>query len=93
MRCYFHFVNGNETVSYDTGVEVSDILAVQHLAQHAIHELRAEADRVNEEWRGWRLNVVDPSGGVLLSISLDLPLPYEPILAQGFVAWPSSVGR
>jgi hypothetical protein len=82
MRCYFHFVNGNETVRYDRGVEVSDIVAVQHLAQHAIHELRAEADRVNEEWRGWRLNVVDLSGGVLLSISLDLPLRYELVQAQ-----------
>ncbi len=74
MRCYFHFVNGNETVRYDRGVEVSDIVAVQYLAQHAIQEVRAEADRVNEEWRGWRLNVVDPSGSVLLSISLDLSL-------------------
>lgn len=86
MRCYFHLVNGQETIPYDIGVEVSDITAVHHLARHAIHELRAEADRVDEEWQGWRLNVVDPSGGVLLSISLDLPLQYEPIQAQRFVA-------
>ena len=90
MHCYFHLVNGHETVRHDTGVEVSDIRAVQYLAQHAIHELRAEADRVNEEWRGWRLNVVDPSGSVLLSVSLDLPPQHEAILAQRFVAWPSA---
>jgi hypothetical protein len=87
MHCYFHLVNGDETVQHDTGVEVADILAVQHIAHRAIDELRAGADRVNEEWRGWRLNVLDPSGRVLLSVSLDLPLQYEPTLTQGFVAW------
>jgi hypothetical protein len=83
MRCYFHFVNGREAVQYDTAVEVSDVGKMQRLAQHVIHKLRVEADRVNEEWRGWRLNVVHESGSVLLSMSLDSPLQYEqPILAQ-----------
>jgi hypothetical protein len=34
----------------------------------------SEAIQLGETWQGWRLDVVDPSGNILLSI------PLEPIL-------------
>lgn len=74
MRCYFHLVNGRETVSYDRDIEVSNLETVQCLALRAIYQIRDEANKVNEDWQGWRLDVVDPSGGILMSIPLDTML-------------------
>jgi hypothetical protein len=73
MRCYFHLVNGPTMIPDDTGVEVSDIETAQREAVRAIQEMKAEAGE-DEDWLGWRLNVVDSTGQVLLSIRLDGPL-------------------
>lgn len=75
MHCFFHLVNGSEIIPDDTGVEISDLDMAQRLARQAIQEIRAEADRVDEEWQGWRLNVVCPQGSVLASICLSAPAP------------------
>jgi hypothetical protein len=37
----------------------------------AIHEIREEAIQQGALWQGWRLDIVDPSGRVLLSIPLN----------------------
>ena len=74
MHCYFHLVNGNDMIPDDTGVEVSSLEMVQRLAHRVIQEIRAEADLVDEEWHGWRLNVVCPQGSVLASICLSTTL-------------------
>lgn len=70
MRCYFHLVNGNDVIPDDMGVEVASLEMAQSLAHQAIQEIKAEADPVDEDWRGWRLNVVCPHGSVLASICL-----------------------
>ncbi|PVE23652.1 hypothetical protein DC522_14470 [Microvirga sp. KLBC 81] len=74
MHCYFNLVNGNDVIPDDTGVEVSSLEMAQSLAHRAIQEIRAEADLVNGDWRGWRLNVVCPEGSVLASICLSAPV-------------------
>jgi hypothetical protein len=74
MRCYFHLVNGHEIIEDDTGVEVLDLAKAHAFAQQAIADLRAEAIPIGASWQDWRLDVVDPSGNVLLSI------PLEPVL-------------
>ncbi|KLK90751.1 hypothetical protein AA309_23875 [Microvirga vignae] len=74
MRCYFHLVNGSDVVPDDMGVEVASLEMAQSLAYRAIQEIRAEADLVDEEWRGWRLNVVCSQGSVLASICLSATL-------------------
>jgi hypothetical protein len=75
MRCYFHLVSGEEAIMDDTGIEVADIETAQREALKAIQEMRQEAPDADEDWQNWRLNVVDQSGNVLLSIRLDTPLP------------------
>lgn len=74
MRCYFHLVNSHESILDDTGIEVSDLEAMECHALQAIHEIQEEAIEVGASWQGWRLDVVDPSGVILLSI------PLEPVL-------------
>ena len=74
MRCYFHLVNGHELITDDTGVEILDLARARDFALQAIDDIREEAIEVGASWQGWRLDVVDPSGNVLLSI------PLEPVL-------------
>jgi hypothetical protein len=74
MRCYFHLVNSHDSILDDTGIEVSDLKAMESRALQAIHEIREEAIEVGASWQGWRLDIVDPSGGILLSIPLELVL-------------------
>jgi hypothetical protein len=71
MRCYFHLVNGHEAIPDDTGVEVSDLTTAQDMALQAIEDIREEAIQQGASWHGWRLDIVDRSGCVLLSIPLD----------------------
>lgn len=74
MRCYFHLVNSHEKILDEEGVDVSDLEAVRCFALQAIHEIREEAIQLDASWQGWRLDVVDGGGSVLLS------LPLEPTL-------------
>ncbi|KFG70925.1 hypothetical protein JH26_01215 [Microvirga sp. BSC39] len=71
MRCYFHLVSSHETIPDDAGIEVLDPGAMQYFALQAIQEIRQETHQFDEEWQGWRLDVVCPAGSVLLSIPLD----------------------
>jgi hypothetical protein len=43
MRCYFHLVNGHETIPDDTGIKVSDLTTAQDMALQAIEDIREEA--------------------------------------------------
>jgi hypothetical protein len=71
MLCYFHLVNGDEIIADDMGVEVLDLAKAHELALQAIEDIRAEASQFGDSWQGWRLDVVDSAGTVLLSIPLD----------------------
>jgi hypothetical protein len=71
MRCYFHLVNSHEEILDDEGVDVSDLEHAKAQAMQAIDELRKEAIEIGASWQGWRLDIADPSGRVLASLSLD----------------------
>ena len=71
MRCYFHLVNGDETILDEVGIAVSDLATAQAMALQAIDDIRNEALELGASWQGWRLDVVESSGRVLLSIPLD----------------------
>jgi len=71
MHCYFHLVNSHEIITDDVGVEIRDLLSARDFALQAIEELREEAIQVGASWQGWRLDVVDTSDRVLLSIPLE----------------------
>jgi hypothetical protein len=66
MRCFFHLVNGAETIPDDTGVEASDVITAEEMALQAIEDIRNEALELGASWRGWRLEIVGASGHILL---------------------------
>lgn len=70
MRCFFHLVNGAETIPDDTGIDVPDLESAKASALQAICELRREADDNPQTWVGWQLNIVCSRGNVLASIPL-----------------------
>ena len=74
MRCYFHLVKGDQVITDDMGVDIVDLARAHELALQTIEDIRAEMIQLGDSWQGWRLDVVDPSGTVLLSI------PLEPVL-------------
>lgn len=71
MRCFFHLVNSHESILDDEGVEVSNLETAEVFALQAIDDIRNEAIQAGASWQGWRLDVVDPSGKVLLTIPLE----------------------
>ena len=70
MRCFFHLVNGHDTLLDDTGTEVSDLEVAKAHARMAIGELKQEDDEAAADWRGWRLDIVCPRGSLLHSLPL-----------------------
>jgi hypothetical protein len=70
MRCYFHLLSPYGMIRDDVGVEVTDMRMAEAEALKAIEEIRQEDNCTDKEWQGWRLNVTDCSGHLLLSISL-----------------------
>jgi len=70
MRCYFHLLNSHEEILDREGLEVSDLETMQCFALQALHEVREEAIELGASWQGWRLEVVDQAGSVLLTIPL-----------------------
>ena len=71
MHCYFHLVNGHETILDNIGIEASDLATAQKMALQAIDDLRNEAIELGASWQGWQLAIVDLSGHTLVSIPLD----------------------
>jgi hypothetical protein len=74
MRCFFHLVNGQETILDDTGIEVADLETAKVQAHKAIGELRQEDGGASEDWSGWRLDIVCPTGRLLHSLDLNIIL-------------------
>ncbi len=72
MHCFFHLVNGQETILDDTGIEVADLETAKAQAQKAIGELRQEDGAASEDWSGWRLDIVCPEGSLLHSLALNI---------------------
>jgi hypothetical protein len=70
MRCYFHLVTSHEEILDEEGIEVSDLEDAKAQALSSINELRGEYAGAAEDWRGWRLEIVDSEGRLLHSIQL-----------------------
>jgi hypothetical protein len=64
-------VNGGDSLLDCQGIETCDIQEAEVQALMAIRELRQETDGIDEDLKGWRLDVADASGVILLSIPLD----------------------
>ncbi|MCB8821893.1 DUF6894 family protein [Microvirga rosea] len=70
MRCYFNLSNGDSYLADHDGVEVSSLLEAHGEALDAIRETFLHQDAADVDLQGWALDVVDPSGRVLLSMSI-----------------------
>ena len=71
MRCFFHLVNGRETILDDTGLDVIDLEMAAAQARNAIGELRHANGGSGEDWSGWRLEIVCTEGSLLYSLDLE----------------------
>jgi uncharacterized protein DUF6894 len=76
-RYYFNLTDGDEVIHDEHGIEVPDIREALIHAFAAIEELREEAACLVGEWQGWRLDIMDGSGSLIHSLSLDSAAPHR----------------
>ena len=72
VRYYFNLTDGETVIRDEEGVEASSLQAAVISAMEAVEELRAQEPLTSDEWRGWRLEIVDASGQAVQSIPLDV---------------------
>jgi hypothetical protein len=70
MRYYFHLVSSMGKIPDSEGVEVASLGHAKTQALMAIEELRSEDDTMDEDWIGWRLEVTDSSGQLMMVFDL-----------------------
>ena len=73
MHCFFHLVKGRVVLTDDTGVAAADAESAVAQILIALRDFLAENPDVQDDWHGWSLHIVDHSGDVLTTISLDGP--------------------
>jgi hypothetical protein len=71
MRYFFNLADEQQFIVDSEGVEVADLSGLRTQVTTAIRELRREDASAARDWRGWRLEVTDTSGDLLLTINLD----------------------
>jgi hypothetical protein len=70
-RMHFDFRDATEFLPDEEGIELRNLKSARTQIVRALEELRVEEPDLAREGSGWRLEVSDSSGTVLLSISLD----------------------
>ena len=73
MRCFLHLVRGRIILTDDAGVVAADVESAVAQILVALRDFLAEDPAAQDDWRGWSLHVVDQTGEVLSTISLDEP--------------------
>jgi hypothetical protein len=70
MRYYFHLVSDQMQFLDDTGLDIPDLATAKDEVQNTLAQLRRAMDDTEEDWAGWRLNVVSSEGSLLCSVNL-----------------------
>ena len=70
-RYFFNLTDGETMIRDEEGVAASSLQAAVVSALEAVEELRAQDFSIADEWRGWRLEIVDASGRAVQMILLD----------------------
>lgn len=70
MRLFFHLTNGLDFIRDEEGVDVPSLEWARREAKVAVQELRRDDDFDPMRWNGWRLEVTDADGTVVMHISL-----------------------
>lgn len=68
MRLFFHLVNDDRIIYDDVGVEAAGPYEAYLQIHAALAEMRRE-NEVPEDLSGWRLDVTDETGQVVLSVT------------------------
>ena len=71
MRYYFHLRDATEFIPDEEGIELPNLQSARVELVRALEELRITDPALAREGSGWRLEVSDSLGTVLLAISLD----------------------
>ena len=70
MRCFFNLVDGHSCMLDPEGVEVVDLAELRAEVTKAIDEIRQADPGAPRDWNGWRMEVTDPKGAILLTVDL-----------------------
>ncbi len=73
MRCFFHLVKGGVVLTDDTGVYAADLETAVAQILMALRDFHMKDPDAGNDWRGWRLDIVNRTGDVLSTINLDEP--------------------
>jgi hypothetical protein len=71
IRCFFHLVKGTVVLTDVVGVDAADRDTAIAEILIALWDLRTSDPDAEEHWEGWSLEIVDRTGYVLSTISLD----------------------
>ncbi len=70
-RYYFNLTDGATMIRDEEGILACSLQAAVVSAMEAVEELRAQDPSHADEWRGWRLEIVDASRQAVQTIPLD----------------------
>ena len=73
MRCFLHLVKDSVVLTDNTGVDAADSGTAIVEILMALRDLRVSDPDAEDHWEGWSLRVVDDTGHVLSTITLDEP--------------------
>ena len=71
MRCFFNLIGADSSMPDPEGIEVAEREELRAEVEKVIEQMRHADPAAARDWRGWRMEVTDPSGAVLLTIDLD----------------------
>ena len=70
MRCFFNLVSAHSSIPDSEGFEVADMEELRADVSKAIEEMRLGEPDAARDWNGWRMEVTDSAGAILLTIDL-----------------------
>jgi hypothetical protein len=70
MKYYFDLANHTERIVDEDGIEAFNVADVRVQAAMAVAEIQSEEPDGLDQWAGWRLEVLDSAGLLILAIDL-----------------------
>jgi hypothetical protein len=71
LRCFFNLTNGEQVLRDDVGVEITCPNELEAEILNALKGVQQGDGFDARDWKGWRLDVIDSSGDILVSLRLD----------------------
>ena len=71
MRLYFDLRDHQYTLPDVYGVEVAELEDAGRVALDMVRKLRQKNPSAAQDWSGWTISAVDPTGAVVFTVNLD----------------------